>query len=74
LLVQGSPHHPIQYGHRPVVETQINGKAASVVQCDGCLACCWQCKGMSLTLVGPRELPQLAQLVAHIDHYLESSP
>jgi hypothetical protein len=71
ILVQCSPDHTVRYGNRPVLETQVNGKAARVVQCDGCLACSWQNKGTVLTLVGPRDLSQLVGLVAYVDQRLE---
>src|SRR5581483_196289 len=67
LLVQGSPDHPINYGTRTVLNTQINGQSARVAQCEGCLACSWQNQDTVLTLVGPRDLAQLVQIVAHVD-------
>jgi hypothetical protein len=74
LLVQGNPDHPVRYGKRTVLETQINGQPARVVQCEGCLACSWQKKGTALTLVGPRDLAQLVQLVAYVDQRLSDKP
>jgi len=74
ILVQCKPDHEVQYGDRPVLETQVNGKAARVVQCDGHLVCSWQSKGTALTLVGPRDLTQLVGLVAYVDQQLENKP
>ncbi len=74
LLVQGSPDHPVRYGNRAVLETQINGQPARVAQCDGCLACSWQKQGTALTLVGPRDLGQLVQLMAYVDQHLSDKP
>jgi hypothetical protein len=74
LLVQGGSEHHVRYDHRPTVEMQVNGKPARLIQCDGCLACCWKAKGTVLTLIGPRELSQLSQLVASVDQRLESKP
>ena len=74
ILVQCSPDHTICYGKRPVLKTKVNGKAAQIVQCDGCLACCWQSKGTALTLVGPGDVSQLVQLVAHVDQRFEGKP
>jgi hypothetical protein len=74
LLVQSSPDHPVRYGNRTVLETQINGQLARVVKCEGCLACSWQTKGTALTLVGPRDLAELVQLVAYVDRHLGEKP
>jgi hypothetical protein len=74
LLVQGSAEYPVDCGERPVLETQVNGKAARVIQCKGCLACNWQSHGTALTLVGPRDLSELVRLVSHIDQRLDARP
>jgi hypothetical protein len=67
LLVQGNPDHALRYGNRPTLTTQINGQPARVVQCEGCLACSWQNNDTAITLVGPRDLAQLVQIVTHVD-------
>jgi Putative zinc-finger len=74
LLVLGSGDHPTRYGTRPVLETEVNGKPARVVQCECGLACSWQCQGTALTLIGPRDLSKLVQLVAYVSDRLENRP
>jgi hypothetical protein len=74
ILVQCGPECSVRYGNRPVLDTRVNGKAARVVQCEGYLACSWQCQGTALTLVGPRDLSQLVRLVAYVDQRLEDKP
>jgi hypothetical protein len=74
ILVQCRPDHPVRFGDRPVLETRVNGKAASIVQRDGCLICSWQTRDTALTLAGPRDLSQLVRLVAYVDQRLESKP
>jgi hypothetical protein len=71
-LVLGSSDYPTRYGSRPVLETEVNGKPARVVQCECGLACSWQCRGTALTLIGPRDLSKLVQLVAYVNDRLES--
>jgi hypothetical protein len=74
LLVLTSPDQPLRYGNRPAVEMQVNGKSARVIQCDGCLACCWRAKGTTLALIGPRDGSDLIRLMADVDRRLETSP
>ena len=74
VLVLGDSDHPMRYGPRPVLETQVNGKPARVVQCECGLACSWQCRGTALTLIGPRDLSKLVRLVAFVSERLENRP
>ncbi|HLN31542.1 MAG TPA: zf-HC2 domain-containing protein [Gemmataceae bacterium] len=74
LLVQGNPDHPVSFGKRAVLETQVHGQSARIAQCEGCLACSWQNQGTALTLVGPRDMDQLVKLVAYVDQGLSEKP
>jgi len=74
LLVQGNPDHPVSFGNRAVLETQVHGQIARIAQCESCLACSWQNKGTALTLVGPRDMDQLVKLVAYVDQGLSEKP
>jgi hypothetical protein len=74
LLFLGSSDHPTRYGDRPVLETEVDGKPARIVQCDCGLACSWQCRGTAVTLVGPRDLSKLVQLVSFVSERLEHRP
>jgi hypothetical protein len=72
LLVQGGPDSAMQFGDRPAVQTQVNGKPARIVQCrGGSLAASWQTRGTSLSLIGPHDVTELVQLVTFVDDHLE---
>jgi Putative zinc-finger len=74
LLFLGSSDRPTRYGARPVLETQVDGKPARIVQCDCGLACSWQCHGTTVTLIGPRDLSKLVQLVSFVNERMAKRP
>jgi hypothetical protein len=70
LLVQCSQGQPIDYGNRPLVEAQVYGKAARIVQCNGCLCACWKTRGTVVNLIGPKDLSELVSLMTFVDQRL----
>jgi predicted anti-sigma-YlaC factor YlaD len=70
LLVQCSQGQPIDYGNRPLVEAQVHGKNARIVQCDGCLCASWKARGTVVNLIGPKDLSELVSLVTFVDQRL----
>jgi hypothetical protein len=73
-LVLASGDRPVRYGDRPVLETQVAGRPARIVQCDCGLACSWECQGTALTLIGPHDLSKVVQLVSYVSERLEKWP
>jgi hypothetical protein len=57
---------PIWFGERPTIQTRCNGMATSLVQCDECLAASWKRNDRFLTVVGARDLEQIAALMAYL--------
>jgi hypothetical protein len=57
---------PIWFGERPIIHTRANRMATSLVQCDECLAASWKRDNRYLTVVGARDLEQIAALVAYL--------
>ncbi|MBI3467208.1 MAG: zf-HC2 domain-containing protein [Planctomycetes bacterium] len=70
LLFQYSRGQPVVYGDRPVLATRVNGKAARIVQGDGCLAASWETNGTAVSLIGPRDMSELVRLMAFVDQHL----
>jgi hypothetical protein len=58
---------PIWFGKRPMIRTRSSGVATSLVQCDECLAASWKHNDRYLTVVGARDLEQIAELVGFLD-------
>jgi hypothetical protein len=58
---------PIWFGERPVIQARCHGLPTSLVQCDERLAASWRRSGRYLTIVGARNLEQIAELVAYLD-------
>jgi hypothetical protein len=71
LVFQSGSDWPVRFGNRPVLDTQMNGKPARVVQCDRCLAASWKAKGTTVCMVGPRDLSELVRLMAFVDRRLD---
>jgi hypothetical protein len=70
LVILCAPGQPVEFGGRPVLRAQVNGKPAQVVQGEGRLAASWQVNGTAVSLIGPRDLAELVRLMAEVDQRL----
>lgn len=58
---------PVWFGTRPTIHTRCNGMPTSLVQVDDRLAASWKHRGRFVTVVGARDVEQVAQLKAFLD-------
>jgi hypothetical protein len=58
---------PMWFGTRPTIHTRCNGMPTSLVQVDDRLAASWKRQGRFVTVVGARDVEQVAQLMAFLD-------
>lgn len=58
---------PGWFGDRPMIKTRCNGMPTSLVQVDDHLAASWQRRGRYVTVVGARDVEQVAKLVTFLD-------
>lgn len=66
---------PVWFGTRPMIQTRCNGMPTSLAQVDDRLAASWQRNGRYVTVVGARDVEQIAELVAYLDRReSETSP
>lgn len=58
---------PIWFGQRPMIQARCNGMPTNLVQVDECLAANWKRDGRYMTLIGARDVEQVAELMASLD-------
>ncbi len=58
---------PVWFGTRPTIHARCNGTPCSLVQVDDRLAASWKQNGRYVTVVGARDVEQIAELVAYLD-------
>lgn len=58
---------PVWFGERPVNSTVCFGKPTRIVSVDGCLAATWQQAHRHITVVGAKDVDEVARLVAHFE-------
>ena len=58
---------PVWFGTRPTIHARCNGMPTSLVQVDGRLAASWKRHGRCVTVIGARDVEQVAELVAYLD-------
>jgi len=57
---------PVWFGDRPTITAQCHGMPTSLVQVDDHLAATWNRQGRYITVIGARNVEQVAQLVASL--------
>lgn len=67
LLLQYKCCHPVQHGKRQVMKTRVNGKPAQIVQCGEKLTASWPANGTAVSIIGPRDMCELIQLMSFVD-------
>lgn len=65
-IFEHAEEQPIWFGDRPRIDTQCNGCECSVIGVDRGLVASWKSNSRQLTLVGVRDLEEVADLVAHL--------
>jgi anti-sigma factor RsiW len=65
-IFEHDEEEPAWLGDRPRVETQCNGRPCSVIQADRGLVASWQANKRQLTVVGARDLEEIADLIGHL--------
>jgi hypothetical protein len=58
---------PVWFGTRPTIRARCNGMPCSLVQFDDRLAASWTRHGRCVTVIGARDVEQVAELVAYLD-------
>jgi hypothetical protein len=58
---------PVWFGTRPTIRARCNGMPCSLVQVDDRLAASWKRQGRYVTVIGARDVEQVAELVAYLD-------
>jgi hypothetical protein len=58
---------PIWFSTRPTIKTRCNGMPTSLVQVDDRLAASWKRHGRCVTVIGARDVEQVAELIAYLD-------
>ncbi len=67
LVIQCPPGQSVVFGNHAVLCTHMNGKPTQIVQGKDCLAAAWQVNGSSVSVIGPHDMAELVQLMAHVD-------
>lgn len=57
----------VWFGDRPISSKVCSGKPTRVVQVDGCLAATWQQQRRHITVIGAKDVEEVARLVAHFE-------
>ena len=70
-IFEHDKEQPVWFGDRPCVETQCSGCPCSIIQADRALVASWKPNKRRLTIVGARDLEEIAHLVGHLQ---EGSP
>lgn len=58
---------PVWFGNRPTSSKVCSGKPTRLVQVDHCLAATWQRQQRHITVIGAKDVEEVARLVAHLD-------
>jgi hypothetical protein len=58
---------PAWFGDRPTIKTHCNGMPTSLVEVDDRLAASWKRNGRCITVIGARDVEQVAELMAYLD-------
>lgn len=57
----------VWFGDRPTSSKVCSGKPTRLVKVDGCLAATWQQQRRHITVIGAKDVDEVARLVAHFD-------
>jgi hypothetical protein len=66
-LFEHSENQRMWFGNRPIIEATCDGQSTLVVQLHDRLAASWKCGPRHLTVIGARNIEQVAELVAFLD-------
>jgi hypothetical protein len=66
-IFEHSEEQPVWFGDRPATSESCGGKQCSIVQVDDHLAASWQSGTRQITVIGPRDLDELTELVRILD-------
>ena len=58
------------FGERPFSSKSCSEKLTRLVQVDGCLAAIWQHQRRHITVIGAKDVEEVARLVAHFEQHL----
>jgi anti-sigma factor RsiW len=58
---------PVWFGNRPTIQARCNGMSTSLVEVDDRLAASWKRHGRCVTVIGARDVEQVAELIAYLD-------
>ncbi len=65
-IFEHDEEQPAWFGDRPKIKTQCGGCSCSIVQTDRGLVASWKARKRQLTVVGARDLAEVADLVGHL--------
>jgi hypothetical protein len=60
---------PVWFGNRPMSSKVCSGKPTRLVQVDHCLAATWQQQQRHITVIGAKDVEEVARLVAHFEQH-----
>jgi predicted anti-sigma-YlaC factor YlaD len=66
-IFEHDEEQPVWFGDRPRIETQCNGCPCSVIHTDRGLVASWKANKRQLTVVGAKDLDEIADLMAHFE-------
>ncbi len=66
-LFEHSENQRMWFGERPIIEAQCHGRQTFLVQLKDQLAASWKCGPRHLTVIGARNVEQVAELIAFLD-------
>lgn len=64
-IIEHADEQPAWYGDRPKIETQCHGCSCSVMESDRGLVASWKSDERHFTVVGARDLEEIADLIGH---------
>ncbi len=64
----------VWFGNRPTIKTHCNGMPTSLVQVDDHLAASWKRDERCVTIIGARDVEQVAKLMAYLDGRQSANP
>lgn len=65
-IFEHDEEQPVWFGDRPQIDTRCNGRPCRVIQADRGLLASWKANRRQLTVVGARNLEEIADLVGHL--------
>ena len=73
-LFEHSENQRMWFGDRPVIEATCDGQATFLVQLNDRLAASWKCGPRHLTVIGAKNIEQVADFVTFLDEQRSSPP